>query len=55
MTVELDIAAILEKIMDNEKLFFESIDLFLERVILRMTSLKKSIKTKNIDIYYAQS
>ncbi|KXS55806.1 MAG: hypothetical protein AMR96_06235 [Candidatus Adiutrix intracellularis] len=37
--------------MDNKNLLFESRDLFLERVIPHMISLKKGIGVKDLDIY----
>ena len=55
VAAELDKEAILENFMDDEELLFESIDLFLDRIATRMTTLKDGVGAKNPDIYMPEA
>ncbi len=41
--------------MDDEELLFESIDLFLERVAARMTSLKEAVDAADPDLFMPEA
>jgi HPt (histidine-containing phosphotransfer) domain-containing protein len=45
----LDRAAILENFMDDEELLYESIDLFLERALSRLDTLKEAVAAKSAE------
>ncbi len=55
MALELNRAAILENFMDDEELLFETIDLFLDRISVRMAELKKAVAGKNPDVFMPEA
>ena len=55
MATELDKASILENFMDDEELLFESIDLFLERVDVRMGTLQAAVAGKDVEVSMAEA
>jgi len=55
VAAELDRSAIMENFMDDEELLFESIDLFLERIDSRMTSLRESVAAKDPDVFMPEA
>lgn len=55
VAAELNREAILENFMEDEELLFESIDLFLERIAARMTSLKEGVEAKNPDVFMPEA
>lgn len=55
MAVQLDRAAIMENFMDDEELLFESIDLFLEQIIMRMANLKESVEAAAPDRFMPEA
>jgi HPt (histidine-containing phosphotransfer) domain-containing protein len=52
---ELNRAAILENFLDDKELLFESIDLFLERISVRMAGLKKALADKNPEAFMPEA
>jgi HPt (histidine-containing phosphotransfer) domain-containing protein len=55
VALELDRAAILENLMDDKELLFESIDMFLERIIIRMAGLKKAVADRNPETFMPEA
>ena len=55
MALELDRAAILENLMDDKELLFESIDMFLDRISIRMASLKTAVADKNPETFMPEA
>lgn len=55
MAAEINREAILENFMDDEELLFESIDLFLERIAVRMESLTRAVAAKDPETFMPEA
>lgn len=55
MVTVLDKAGIMENFMDDEELLFESIDLFIDRVASRMSTLQTAVTSKDLEATMAEA